>query len=55
MTNTLNVKYLFSPNDIKILYIISPHNMIPRLWMVWAYTLNFDGVGYDLFCCGDIY
>ena len=21
----------------------------PRLWMVWAYTLNFDGVGSDVF------
>ena len=31
----------------------SYHGMIPRLWMVWAYTLNFDGVG--CFCCFMIY
>ena len=31
----------------------SYHGMIPRLWMVWAYTLNFDGVG--CFRCFMIY
>ena len=32
---------------IAVSQVLGPYRlqMIPRLWMVWAYTLNFDGVG----------
>ena len=38
-------KYDICMNEMSVFITSYP----PRLWMVWAYTLNFDGVGSDVF------